>query len=60
MQEKDDFQKIHDIIVANPGNIELMVEYKNCDIQTPLKVTSDKTVLEELEKSCLMRRVYGD
>jgi len=60
IQEKDDFQKIRDIIVQNPGNTPIEIEFQNAVLNTEYKILSDKQVLAELENSCLTRRIYGN
>jgi len=57
-KERDDFQNIHDIIVANSGDIPIEIVYHNAVMNAKYKVLSDKNVLAELESSCLMRREY--
>lgn len=59
-KENDDFQKIRDIIVTNPGTIPIQIEFQNAILKTDYKVLSDKQVLVELENSCLTRRIYGN
>lgn len=59
-KEKDDFQKIRDIIVGNPGNIPVGIEFQNAILKTDYKILSDKQVLTELEDSCHTRRIYGN
>jgi DNA polymerase-3 subunit alpha len=59
IKEKDDFQKIHDIILSNSGNTDIEIEYENAIIKTNHKISSNKSVLSDLENSCLLRRVYG-
>lgn len=58
-QERDDFIKIHDIIISNPGNIPIEIEFKNAILKTDYKLLPDKMILKELESSCLTRRSYG-
>lgn len=60
VKEKDDFQKIHDIIVSNSGNTAIEIEYENVIIKTDFKISSSQEVLDQLESSCLLRRIYGN
>ncbi len=59
-KEKDDFQEIRDIIVANPGHTVVEIVYRDAVLKTGYKILSDKKVLAELENSCLTRREYGN
>jgi len=59
-QERDDFVKIHDIIISNPGNIPIEIEFKNAILKTDYQILPDKMILKELESSCLTRRMYGN
>ena len=60
VKENDDFQKIRDIIVSNPGTIPVEIQYQNAVLKTDYTLLSDKLVLAELENSCLTRRIYGN
>ena len=60
IKQKDDFEKIRDIIVSNPGNMPIHIEYENAILKTGYQILPDKQVLADLENSCLTRRVYGD
>lgn len=59
VKEKDDFQKIHDIILSNSGNTAIEIEYNNVVFKTHHKISSNRNTLSELENSCLLRRIYG-
>lgn len=56
--KNDDFQRIHDIIVANPGDIPVEIVYHSATMLSGYKVLSDKAILNDLESSCLLRREY--
>lgn len=58
-KENDDFVKIRDIITANPGGVPLEVEYNNAVLKTRYTIQQSVEVLNELESSCLTRRIYG-
>jgi DNA polymerase III alpha subunit len=57
VKEKDDIQQLYDIIVENPGEVQVGILYNDIEINTPYKITQDKSVLESLESICLMRRI---
>jgi len=59
-KDGDDFNKIYDIIISNPGNIPVEIDYNEAVLKTDYKILSEKSVLEELESSCLTRRNYGN
>jgi DNA polymerase-3 subunit alpha len=59
-KERDDFQKIHDIIIGNPGSTPIQIEFQNAVLKTEYKIAPDRDVLMELESSCLTRRIYGN
>lgn len=59
-RERDDFDKIKDIITSNPGKIPVEIEFENAVLKTKYTILSDKNVLAELESSCHTRRIYGN
>ena len=58
-QDKDDFNEIYKIIESNPGIIPLEINYKNAIFKIKQKLIPDKKILNNLEDSCLTRRIYA-
>lgn len=54
LKERDDFQKICDIIIGNPGEIPVTLKYENMILYTNLKVSQDPNILNKLTTLCHM------
>lgn len=59
-KEGDDFQKIYNLVVENPGSIPIEIIFKNVIIKTRYGVVSDKEFLNKLNRECRMEKIYGD
>lgn len=59
-KEGDDFQRIYNLVVENPGSIPIEIVFKNVIIKTRYGVVSDKEFLNKLNRECRMEKIYGD
>jgi len=58
--EKDDFERICDIIKSNPGEVGVEVLYHNVILRSQYKVSYDSKVLEQLERDCHLEKIYQE